>query len=202
MFEASGSCHTINNRSPLGLLSNLLMLPCFMEILQFWICRIGPLLMLQQFIDRVDVGVGRLKVPDLSLGGSWASISSIWPPPPQCRAMWTQQADYTGEDPCQASCSSRRQSKSESLRRPLVRQEPQVSRASWRESSARCHTGLGRQITPKMTPAQCQTAQAGTNTPKMPYWPQDFLLTQGRLGYIVYAFRSQQLMELRDVFVR
>lgn len=41
-FQASGFHYTINTRSSLGLLSNILLLRCVTEILQFWIHRTGP----------------------------------------------------------------------------------------------------------------------------------------------------------------
>ena len=55
-------------RSSLGLLWGTLSLPCVMDILQLWLCKTGPLHVLQQFIVRVDVGVGQLKALDLGLG--------------------------------------------------------------------------------------------------------------------------------------
>ena len=67
---SSGFCYTINTGSSLGLLSDILLLPCVMEILQLWICRAVPLHTLQQLTNGVDVGVGQLKVLDLDLGGS------------------------------------------------------------------------------------------------------------------------------------
>lgn len=36
--------------------------PCVIEILWLWICKAGPLYPLQQFIDRVGVGMGQCKV--------------------------------------------------------------------------------------------------------------------------------------------
>jgi hypothetical protein len=36
-FKASGFCYTINIGSSLGLLLDILLLPCIMEILQLWI---------------------------------------------------------------------------------------------------------------------------------------------------------------------
>ena len=41
-FEVSGFCYTINTGSLLGLLSDILLLPCVMEILQLRICNTGP----------------------------------------------------------------------------------------------------------------------------------------------------------------
>lgn len=41
-FEASGFCYTINTGSLLGLLSDILLLPCVMELLCLWTCRMGP----------------------------------------------------------------------------------------------------------------------------------------------------------------
>jgi hypothetical protein len=38
-FEASGFCYTINPGSSLGLFSDILLLPCVMEILEVWICQ-------------------------------------------------------------------------------------------------------------------------------------------------------------------
>ena len=40
-FEVSGFCDTINIGSSLGLLRVILLLPCVMEILKFWISRTG-----------------------------------------------------------------------------------------------------------------------------------------------------------------
>jgi hypothetical protein len=41
-FEAWGFCYTINTGSSLGLLLDILLLLCIMEILQLWICRAYP----------------------------------------------------------------------------------------------------------------------------------------------------------------
>lgn len=41
-FEVSGYCDTINTSSSLGLLLVILLLPCVMEILQFWLSRTNP----------------------------------------------------------------------------------------------------------------------------------------------------------------
>ena len=41
-FEASGFCYTINTGPSQRLLSDILLLPYVMEILQLWICRTGP----------------------------------------------------------------------------------------------------------------------------------------------------------------
>ena len=62
-FEASGFCYTINTGSSLGLLSDILLLPCVMEILQLWICRTSPFMhhMLYHCISGGDVGIGQLK---------------------------------------------------------------------------------------------------------------------------------------------
>ena len=46
-FKTSGFCYTINTGPSLGLLLNILLLPGFMEILQF-----------QKIVDGMDVGVG------------------------------------------------------------------------------------------------------------------------------------------------
>lgn len=54
----------------MGLLLDMLLLPCVMEALQLWIHSTGPIHMFQQFIDGADIGVGQLIVLDLDLGGS------------------------------------------------------------------------------------------------------------------------------------
>jgi hypothetical protein len=41
-FKASGFCYTINTGSSQGLLSDFLLLPCVMETLQLWFCRLVP----------------------------------------------------------------------------------------------------------------------------------------------------------------
>jgi hypothetical protein len=41
-FEASGFCSTVNTGSSLGLLLDILLFPCVMEILQLWIYRSWP----------------------------------------------------------------------------------------------------------------------------------------------------------------
>jgi hypothetical protein len=64
-FEVFGFCHTISTGSSQGFFSNILLLPCSMEILQ-----LGIFHALQQFIDVADVGVGQLKGLDLGLVGS------------------------------------------------------------------------------------------------------------------------------------
>ena len=59
-----GFCYTINTGSSLGFLSDALLLPCVMEILQLWICRTGPA------VHGIVDGVGQLIALDLSLSGS------------------------------------------------------------------------------------------------------------------------------------
>ena len=41
-LKVSGFCYTTNTGLSLGLLLDILLLSCVMEILQFWICRVGP----------------------------------------------------------------------------------------------------------------------------------------------------------------
>jgi hypothetical protein len=41
-LKASGFCYSIHTETSLGLLSDILLLPCVMEILQFGICRTSP----------------------------------------------------------------------------------------------------------------------------------------------------------------
>lgn len=65
-----GLGYTINSASLPGLLSDILLLPCVMEVLQLWIYRTTSFHMLQQFINEVDFEVGDLKVLELGLGGS------------------------------------------------------------------------------------------------------------------------------------
>ena len=65
-FKASGFCYTISTGSSLGFLSAILLLPWVVEILQLWL-RDWSFHALQQFIDRIDVGMGRLKTLDLGL---------------------------------------------------------------------------------------------------------------------------------------
>jgi hypothetical protein len=69
-FEASGFCYIIDTESSPGLLSDILSLPCVMEILQLWICRLGLLSCALAVHNGVDIGVGQLKALDLGLGGS------------------------------------------------------------------------------------------------------------------------------------
>ena len=69
-FEASGFCYTINTGSSLGLLLDTLLSPCVMEILQLWFSARVALHKLQQFIDGLDVGVGRRETLDLGPHGS------------------------------------------------------------------------------------------------------------------------------------
>ena len=64
-----GICHTFNSVSSLGLLLDIMLLPCAMRLCSLDLHDL-PLLEFQQFIDGVDVGVGQLKALDLSLGGS------------------------------------------------------------------------------------------------------------------------------------
>ena len=65
-FQASSSCSIINTECSQGLLSDILLLPCVMEILQLW-----PLHMLQQITDRgyVDLRGGPIQRQGSSLGG-------------------------------------------------------------------------------------------------------------------------------------
>lgn len=70
-FEAFGICYNIYSESSQGPFSNILLLPCVMEILKLWFCRTGPIYAQQQFIDRIDGGMDQLKALDLGLGGSW-----------------------------------------------------------------------------------------------------------------------------------
>ena len=65
----SDFCYIINTGSLPGL-SDILMLPCVLEILQLWIHRSGPIHTVLHSIDRVDVGVGQSKPLDLNLGGT------------------------------------------------------------------------------------------------------------------------------------
>lgn len=60
--ETSGFCYSIDLGISLDLLFDILLLPCVIEILWLWICKAGPLYPLQQFIDRVGVGMGQCKV--------------------------------------------------------------------------------------------------------------------------------------------
>jgi len=73
-------CYTINTGSSLGLLSDMVLFPSVVEILQLG--SVGQALhMLQQFIHGVDVGIGQLKTLDLGLGGSWACQPTSCPEP-------------------------------------------------------------------------------------------------------------------------
>jgi hypothetical protein len=68
-FEASGFCCPISNRSSWGLLGYPVVVRCHEDpaALNLWD---WPLHTLQQFTNRVDVGLGQLKALDLGLGGS------------------------------------------------------------------------------------------------------------------------------------
>ena len=55
-LKASGFCNTISTRYSWGLLSDIPLSPCVLEILQLEICRICPLTASQQFTNGVDVG--------------------------------------------------------------------------------------------------------------------------------------------------
>ena len=61
-FEASAFCYS---GSFSGFLSDILLLPCVMEILQLWISRIGPFMGSRSSSN----GVGQLRALDLGLGG-------------------------------------------------------------------------------------------------------------------------------------
>ena len=67
-FNASGFCYIISAGSSLGLCSNILLLPCVMEILSFG--AVGQASSCALAIHRVDVGVGQHQFLDLVLDGS------------------------------------------------------------------------------------------------------------------------------------
>lgn len=61
-FEAAGFCYTISTGTSLGLLSNIWMMPCVMEILSFWICKTGCFTHFRSsLIDAVEFGWANLK---------------------------------------------------------------------------------------------------------------------------------------------
>jgi hypothetical protein len=70
-FEAFGICYALNTGSSPELLSDTLLLPCFVKLSSFGY--VGSALhVIQQFIDGIDVKVGQHKVLNLGLGGSRA----------------------------------------------------------------------------------------------------------------------------------
>lgn len=70
-----------NTESSLGLLLDILLFPCVMEILKLWMFK--SLHLVQKFIDGVDVRVGKFRVLDLGLGRHWVghTSSSLLPMP-------------------------------------------------------------------------------------------------------------------------
>jgi len=71
---------TLSILDPLGDFSDILLLPCVMEVLQLWICRTCPF-MSSSRSDGVDVGVGQIRALVLGLGGSRASQPASSPAP-------------------------------------------------------------------------------------------------------------------------
>ena len=53
-FQASGFCYTISTGAVQGLLPDILLSPCIMEVLQLWFWG-TTLYVLQKFVDGVDV---------------------------------------------------------------------------------------------------------------------------------------------------
>jgi hypothetical protein len=71
-FVASGFCYTINTGSSPGLLLDILLPPCVMEILQLWICNTGPF----TYSSIIDIGWANTKP------WTWAWVVSELVSPP------------------------------------------------------------------------------------------------------------------------
>lgn len=81
-FDTSGFYYIIKSGHTLGLLSDIILLPCILENLYLWICMSslsGPLYMLQKFIDKMGFGRGYFIVPILGLGCSWVGPLPSFP---------------------------------------------------------------------------------------------------------------------------